>query len=62
MQSTCPQSFLPLVQLGMCTTLEHKYDCQDLVVMMNKFGFCLSYTEASKYMKNAVFLQGVDMV
>ena len=61
-QSTCPQSFLPPLQLGMCVTLEHKYSYWELVDMINKFGICLSYTEASKYWKNTAFSQGIYII
>jgi hypothetical protein len=62
MHSTCPHSFLPPLQVGLSVTLEHKYGHHDLVDMVGKFGFCSSYTEASKYRKNAATTQGVDII
>ena len=43
-------------------TLEHKYGHRQLVDMMNRLGFCSSYTEASRYRKNAASSQGVDIL
>ena len=53
MQTTCPCSFLPTLQIGLIETLEHKYGHRDLVDMTNKLGFCYSYAEANKYRSNA---------
>ena len=61
MQSMCPRSFLPPLQLGLSVTLEHKYGHRDLVDMINKLGFCSSYTEASKYRRSAAATLGVDV-
>ena len=61
MQATCPRSFLPPLQVGLSVTLEHKYGHRDLVDMINKFGFCSSYTEACTYRKNAATSQGIDL-
>ena len=62
MQSTCPRSFLAPLQVGLSVTLEHKYGQRNLVDMVSKFGFCLSYTESSQYRKNAASTQGIDMI
>ena len=61
MQTTCPRSFLPPLQVGLSVTLEHKYGHRDLVDMTNKLGFCSSYAEANKYRSNASVVQGVDL-
>ena len=61
MRSTCPRSFLPPLQVGLSTTLEHKYGHRDLVDMISKLGFCSSYSEANKYRTNAAAVQGVDL-
>ena len=61
MQSMCPRSFLPPLQVGLSVTLEHKYGHRDLVDMINKLGFCSSYSEANKYRTNAAAVQGVDL-
>ena len=53
MHSTCPRSFLPPLQIGLSVTLEHKYGHRDLVDMLNKFRFCSSYAEATRYRKSA---------
>lgn len=42
--------------------MEHKYGHRDLVDMMNRLGFCSSYTEASRYTKNAASSHGVDIL
>ena len=57
MQSTCPHSFLLPLQLGVSVTLEHKYGHRGLVDMINKLGFCSSYTETNKYRKIATTVQ-----
>ena len=62
MQSTCPRSFLPHLQIGLSVTLEHKYGHRDLLDMINKFGFCSSYTEASTYRRSAAATRGVDVI
>ena len=61
MQSTCPHSFLLPLQVCLTVTLEHKYGHRDLVDMINKLGFCSSYTEANKYRSNAAAVQEVDL-
>ena len=62
MQATFPRAFLPPLQLGLSVTLEHKYGHRDLVEMVNRLGFCSSYTEAGKYRSNAATVQGVDVL
>ena len=62
MQATCPRSFLPPLQVGLSVMLEHRYGHRDLVDMISKLGFCSSYTEASKYRKNAATTQGNDVI
>ena len=47
--------------MGLGVRLEHKYGHRDLVDMINRFGFCSSYTEASKYRPNAAPVKGVDV-
>ena len=62
MQSTCPRSFLQPLQVGLSVTLEHKYGHKDLIDMLHKFGFCSSYTEATKYRKSTAATTGVDVI
>ena len=40
MQSTCPRSFPPPLQVCLSVTLEHKYRHRELVDMASKLGFC----------------------
>ena len=61
MQSTCPHSFLPPLQVGLSVTLRHKYGHRNLMDMVNKFGFFSSYTEATKYRQSSATTQGVDI-
>ena len=61
MQPTCPRSFLPPLQVGLSVALVHKYGHCDLVDMINKLGFCSSYTEANKYRSNAAVVQGDNL-
>ena len=62
MQSTYPRSFLLPQQVGLGVMLEHKYGHRDLLDMINRFGVCSSYTQASKYRTNAATVQGVDVI
>ena len=54
MQSTCPHSFLPPLQVGLSVTLAHKYGHRNLVDKVNKFEFC-NHTRCS------ATKQGVDI-
>jgi len=62
MQSMCPRAFLPPLQVGLCVTLEHRYGHKELVNMVSKLGFCLSYTEGLLFRRNAAATHGVDVI
>lgn len=61
MHAVAPNSFLPPLQLAVAVSLEHKYGSKSLINLLNSLGFCLSYSEADRYRKNAALLQGVDI-
>ena len=53
MSATYPRGFLLPLQVGLCVTLDHKYDHRDLIDLIYNFGFCSSYSESTLYKKNA---------
>lgn len=61
MQSMCPRSFLPPLQVDMSVTLEHKFGNRDLADTISKTGFCSSDSKGNKYRTNAAAVQGVDL-
>ena len=61
MQSTCPRSFVVALQLGLGVVLDHKYGHRDLVDMVNRLGFCSSYTETCMFRQSAAASQSVDV-
>lgn len=61
MQTTCPRSFLPPLQVGLCVTVEHKYGHRCLLDLLSKMGLCSSYSESDRYRRNAAATQGVDL-
>ena len=61
MLATCPRSSLPPILLGLAITIQHKYGHRSLGDLLNKFGFAILYTEASKVRRVAAGTQGVDL-
>ena len=61
-QSTCPRSFLPPLQVAqVLVALEHKYGHCELMDMLNKLYNSSSYSEANKYRAIATVVQGIDL-
>ena len=61
MQLARPRAILPPLQLGLALQVHRQFGARFLVDLLNKFGFCSSYSEVQKCEGSAEFHQGTDI-
>ena len=61
MQATRPRVLLAPLQLGLGVQLHHQFASRFLIDSLNKHGFCCSYSEVTKFGRNAAVTNGTDI-
>ncbi len=64
MQIARPRTILALIQVGLGVQLHHHFASKFIIDTLNKFnkhGFCCSYSEVTKFERNAAVAQSTDI-
>ena len=61
MQAARPRATPPPLQLRLALQVHRQFGTKFFVEVLNKFGFCSSYSEVQKYERSAAFHQGTDI-
>ena len=62
MQAVRPRAILVPLQIGLAIQVHRQYGSRYLVDVLNKLGFCSSYSEVQKYERSAAFHQGTNIL
>ena len=60
MQAARPMAVLLLLQLGLALQAPRQFGTKFFVDLLNRFGFCPSYSQVHKYERTAALHQGTD--
>ncbi len=61
MQIAQPRTILAPIQVGLGVQLHHHFASNFLMDTLNKHGFCCSYSEVTKFERNAAVAQSTDI-
>ena len=61
MQAAQLSAIFPPQLLGLGLQVHRQFGTRFLVDVLNKFGFCFSYSEVQKYERNAAFHPSIDI-